>query len=127
MTITKDQLRLERKSQPDETGVVGNALLAPLVDEDYWEYRVIVGEHQAVVGFPKFGTVGVGFAVEEDWNTNLPFGGVVLDIWRHIANNKGDDSIPDELCIEAIRLIKEACILDGRRGRILDEQGTEVL
>ena len=61
------QLKLERKSQPNATVVIGAASISPLVDEDYWEYRVIVGEHQAVVGFPKYTTIGIGFAVEENW------------------------------------------------------------
>lgn len=105
-------LRLERKNQENETAVLGGAMLAPLVDEDYWEYRVIVGEHQAVLGFPKFTTIGIGFAVEEDWNSNLPYTCETDKIWNHISHNKGDDLIPDEWCIEAIRLIQAAATED---------------
>ena len=102
-------LTLERKNQPDGTANVGGiALLAPLVGVDYWEYRVIVSEGQAVVGFPKFGTIGIGFAQEEDWNTNLPHTVSAEEIYEHIAHNKGDASIPDDWCIEAIRLIQAA-------------------
>lgn len=39
-------LRLERREQENKTTEIGPALLAPLVDEDYWAYRVTVGEHQ---------------------------------------------------------------------------------
>ena len=60
-------LTLERKNQPNETAVFGSEdgptlLLTPPIDEDYWEYRVRLSETQAIVGFPKFSTVGIGFA-----------------------------------------------------------------
>ena len=106
------RLRLERRDQPDETGALGNEhaviMFTPPIDEDYWAYRVVVGEHQAVVGFPKFSTIGIGFAVEEDWNTNLPYGCGDDRIYNHIRHNKGDDAIPAEWCLEAIRMIQAA-------------------
>lgn len=106
--MMKVDLRLEIRGQADKTTVAGGALLAPDVDEDYWAYRVKVSDTQAVVGFPKFGTIGVGFAVEEDWNTNLPYSCDTEVIFRHIEHNKGDDSIPDDDVREAIRLIQIA-------------------
>ena len=70
-------------------------LITPPIDEDFWSYRVRVSDTQAVVGFPKFGVVGVGFAIEnEDWNTNLPSSIAAEEILGHIAVNKGDDAIP---------------------------------
>lgn len=106
-------LRLERKDQDASSGVVagGAVLITPDLDEDYWAYRVIVGEHQAIVGFPKFSTIG--FAVEDkSWNTNLPYSSSTDTIWQHIRCNKGDDNIPDELCIEAIKLVQAAATAD---------------
>lgn len=106
-------LRLERKNQPDETGdVAGLISFTPPIDADYWEYRVIVGERQAVVGFPKFSTIGIGFAFEEDWNTNLPWASTTESIWKHISHNKGDESIPDAWCIQAIEMIQSAVAED---------------
>jgi hypothetical protein len=110
-------LRLERRDQANETAVFGSdegrvAMLAPAVGDDYWSYRVVVSEHQAVVGFPKFTTIGIGFAYEDDENTNLPYTFDTDRIWNHIRCNKGDESIPDEWCIEAIRLIQEAATAD---------------
>ena len=67
-----------------------------------------LSEIQAIVGFPKFFTVGIGFAQEEDWNTNLPFTCDADEIYEHIAHNEGDDSISREDCIAAIRLVQEA-------------------
>lgn len=87
-------------------------MIAPAVDEDYWEYRVIVGEHQAVVGFPKFSTIGIGFAVEDNWNTNLPYTSDTERIFQHIAENKGDDRISDDTVRAAIRMIQEAASND---------------
>jgi hypothetical protein len=105
-------LVLERREQANETPVfkAGDTalMMTPPISDDYWEYRVMVGEGQAIVGFPKFMTIGIGFAVEDDWNTNLPFTCEAEEIWKHIRHNKGNDSIPDEWCIEAIRLVQEA-------------------
>ncbi len=110
-------LKLERKNQPEGGHLAPGIAMTPALDEDYWEYRVIVGEHQAVVGFPKFMTVGIGFAVEEDWNTNLPYRSPTMDIWKHIRHNKGDDSIPDEICIQAIKMIQAAAREDRNDDR----------
>lgn len=90
----------------------GSIAFAPPVGDDYWTYRVRVGDGQAIVGFPKFSTIGIGFAVEEDWNTNLPWTVPTDRLWEHIRDNKGDDRIPDQRCIDAIRLIQEAAAAD---------------
>lgn len=106
-------LVLEHKGQPNETVQLGPAMITPPIDEDYWAFRVRLSERQSIVGFPKFMTIGIGFAVEEDWNTNLPYTCSAEEIYEHIARNKGDDSISREDCIEAIRLIQQAA-LEGR-------------
>lgn len=105
-------LVLEKKSQENETPTFGGLSITPALGGDYWTYRVVVGEKQAILGFPKFSTVGIGFAAEEDWNTNLPYDCDTDEIWNHIKHNKGDDSISDEQCIEAIRLIQSAATED---------------
>ena len=81
-------------------------LITPPIDEDYWIARVKVSDEQAVVAFPKFRTIGIGFQKEEDWNTNLPASSSAERIFGHIAHNKGDDDIPNERCIEAIQLLQ---------------------
>jgi hypothetical protein len=85
-------------------------LITPAIGEDFWLFRVRVSEKQAILGFPKFGVLGVGFALEEDWNTNLPSGCQAQEIMDHIRVNKGDDSIPDERCIRAIEMIQQAWV-----------------
>lgn len=90
---------------------VGNnntLMITPQINESYWLFRVPVSDSQAVVGFPKFGTIGVGFQVEDNWNTNLPYTSPAEEILSHIGHNKGDDNIPDSLCLEAIRAIQDA-------------------
>src|SRR3954469_711140 len=104
---TKLQLRLERKDQPDKTGRTGPVMFTPPVGEDYWLYRVCVAKVQAVLGFPKFSSIGIGFAVEEDWNTNLPLGVPVGEIADHIMHNAGDPSITRDDILAAIALIRE--------------------
>ena len=104
-------LFLERQEIEDRTTVVGNALLAPGVSEDYWCYRVGLHEGQAVVGFPKFGTIGIGFAEEEDWNTNLPYFADAEEILEHIWHNAGP-GVTRERALEAIEMIRQAAYAD---------------
>jgi hypothetical protein len=108
-------LKLERKAQRDKSplkGTGGTVLVTPPLSDEYWLYRVKLSDTQAILGFPKFGLVGIGFQEEEDWNTNLPSSCSAEEIFAHIARNKGDDSISDEDCLAAIRLIQEAASED---------------
>lgn len=106
-------LTVERKAQEDGTGHFGNIALTPRLSESYWSYRVLLSDKQAIVGFPKFFTVGIGFAVEEeDWNTNLPYTSDAVEIFNHIKENKGDAAISDEDCVAAIKLIQDAIVQD---------------
>ena len=97
---------------PDESTVIETPtrtiLVAPLVNEDYWIARVVLYKDQAILAFPKFMTVGCGFAQEEDWNTNLPLGCPAEMIYRHIKKNKKYDEITDEACLEAIQALQAA-------------------
>jgi hypothetical protein len=108
-------LTLERRAQQDATAHVGPVMNTPAIDEDYWAYRVRVSESQAVVGFPKFFTIGVGFAVEDDWNTNFPYTCSAEEIYDHIEHNKGDETISRDDCLVAIRLIQDAVEHDLRQ------------
>lgn len=83
-------------------------LVTPPLNEDFWQFRVMVDKEQAIVGFPKFGTIGIGFAKEDSWNTNLPWNSSTEKIWNHIKGNKYFASIPDETCIKAIKIIQKA-------------------
>ena len=105
-------LSLERKAQSDDPPIGGWLAITPPIDEDYWAYRVQLGGGQAIVGFPKFGTIGVGFATEEDWNTNLPYTCTAEEIFAHIRHNKGVANATDEECVTAIRLIQFAAKTD---------------
>lgn len=99
------------KSDPNRV-VLGNAVLlvSPLnLDKDYWQFRVKLGNKgQAIVGLPKFGVIGIGFAKETDWNTNLPSDCKVDEIFNHIARNKGDSSILDSDVKIAIGMVQKA-------------------
>lgn len=113
------KLVLERKDQQNETPVLGEAdgvrlMMTPSLGGDYWAYRVVLSDKQAVIGFPKFFTIGVGFAAEEDWNTNLPYTCGAAEIFEHIKHNKGDENIDDEDVLAAIELIQAAAREDGR-------------
>lgn len=83
-------------------------LITPPLNEDYWIYRVKLDNGQAVLGFPKFGIVGCGFAIEEDWNCNLPTSICTPEeIYEHIKHNQKPSIASKEYVLEAIRLIKE--------------------
>ena len=87
----------------------GRILVTPPIGENYWLLRVALSDNQAIVAFPKFLTIGIGFQHELDWNTNLPYTCTAEEIYNHIKHNKGDDSISQDDCIAAIcRLQKEA-------------------
>ena len=90
----------------DLGGIV--AIITPPLDEDYWQFRVKVNDEQAIVGFPKFTTIGIGFALEDDWNTNLPYNTSTKAIWEWIKHNKHYASIPDKRCLEAIKMVQKA-------------------
>lgn len=112
------ELVVERRAQPDRTPTYGDGMVmvTPPVSEDYWSYRVRLGDkQQAIIAFPKFGTIGIGFAQEEDWNTNLPYTCASFEIFDHIKHNKGDDAISDADVLEAIRLVR-AAIDEDRNG-----------
>lgn len=117
--MARRKLELERKVEMDGTvrleinGVPGVA--TPEITEGYWRYRVRLSETQSIVGFPKFFTVGIGFAVEEDWNTNLPYTCDTERIYSHIRGNKGDKRISKAACLEAIRMIQDAAKADKER------------
>lgn len=111
-------LVLETKQQADTTKEValpsgGTAIFTPEIDEDYWTFRVVVSQDpfQAVVGFPKFGTIGVGFAVEDDdWNTNLPYTVETDKIVDHIWRNRLPLDLSRDTVHEAVLLVQTAAI-----------------
>jgi hypothetical protein len=105
------ELKLEAKPIKDKTPTLkhGNGMalmITPPISEDYWLARVAVSDKQAIIAFPKFGTIGIGFQHEEDWNTNLPYSCDAAKIYSHIEHNKGDGAIPSERCVEAIKMLQ---------------------
>jgi hypothetical protein len=76
--------------------------ITPPLDENYWLMRVVLKHDQAIVCFPKFGTIGCGFTQEEDWNTNFPIDKPAEEIYEHIEHNKKYGDITREECIAAI-------------------------
>lgn len=110
------ELTLERNCKEfgsDKTGELrSNLAITPALDGEYWIYRVMLSKQQAIIGFKKFFTIGIGFWREEDWNTNLPYTSNAKDIYEHIEHNKKEDSIRDEDCIRAIEMIQEAIKID---------------
>lgn len=110
------RLILESRSQV-EGGIIGGGLfITPGIGDDYWSYRVRLTETQSILGFPKFSTIGIGFAQEKDWNTNLPYTCETEEIYRHIKHNRGDKSIKGKRVRKAIRLIQAAAAAD--RGEV---------
>lgn len=108
------ELVLERRRQaadPSVAGVTpgGVAVMVggPGGDEE-WSYRVVLSPVQAIIGFRKFFTIGIGFLVEDEWNTNSPYSMDARAILDHIRCNKGDDAISDGDCLAAIRMIQDA-------------------
>lgn len=93
---------------PNQGKIGGGVMITPPIDEAYWYWRVMLEGDQAILGFPKFNTIGIGFAQEEDWNTNLPFSCSAQKIFDHIQHNKGHDGITDVDCLAAIEMVRQA-------------------
>lgn len=91
---------------------VGNStvMMTPALDEDFWVFRIKLYKDQAIVGFPKFTTIGIGFALEDDWNTNLPYQCEIEKIYNHIKKNKKYKEITKAICIEAINIMRKAAV-----------------
>ena len=80
-------------------------MVTPPIGEDYWSVRVAVTGDQAIIGFPKFGTIGIGFQHEDKgWNTNLPYTCEAPEIYDHIKVNRRTAS--RATCIRAIKMIQ---------------------
>lgn len=97
-----------RFQRADDTFVIGKAvaMITPPVGQDYWLFRVKLFKDQAIIAFPKFSTIGIGFAIEDkNWNTNLPYSLYPEQIYDHIRVNKKYDEISKEDCIQAIKLV----------------------
>lgn len=105
------EINTDYVSDPEKEGLhhLPIAIVTPDIgEEDYWIFQVKLSDEQAIVGFPKFATIGIGFKKEEDWNTNKPFRKPAKEIFDWIKRNKGDDSISDKDCILAIKLVQKA-------------------
>lgn len=102
-------IEINAKFAPTDTPIkYGNStvLITPPLDEDYYLARVPLGSN-AIQCFPKFTTIGIGFAKEKDWNTNLPYRCDAEEIWEHIKHNKGDKRITKAQGIAAIKVLQE--------------------
>ena len=112
LTIEVNQASEEIQRAGDKSSLSlpnGNTVsITPPVGEDFWLLRVRVSKNQAIVAFPKFGTIGIGFSKEEDWNTNLPYQCSGHKIWNHIKHNKGRGP-KDADCIAAIAMLQSEC------------------
>jgi hypothetical protein len=94
------------KDRPIQVGAAAQVLITPPLDEDYWLARVPLGDN-AIVCFPKFTTIGIGFQRETDWNTNLPYSCSAEMIWEHIKHNKADKRIRKPQALKAIKVVQE--------------------
>ena len=83
--------------------------ITPAIGKEYFLFRVKLTKTQAILAFPKFYTLGIGFALESDWNTNLPYNCRTKEIFEHIKENKRYKSISDKDCLEAIKILQIAC------------------
>jgi hypothetical protein len=108
MILVEVNSKTVREKDPIKVPSGPTLIITPPIDEDYWLYRVQLKHGQSIVAFPKFFTIGCGFAKEEDWNTNLPLLSCSPErLFDHIKHNKGFDDISDEECIAAIKALQE--------------------
>jgi hypothetical protein len=94
-----------------------SVMITPPIDEHFWLARINLFEDQYLLAFPKFSTIGIGFSVEQDWNTNLPYrdraepDGLrdVDEIRKHIWHNRRYIAIKKNRTNRAIRMLQEWC------------------
>jgi hypothetical protein len=91
--------------------------ITPPLDEDYFIARVKLYRDQAVQIFPKFGTIGCGFAKETDWNTNLPIACAAEKTADHIFHNRKYKKITRKQVIKAITILQDFCVEMGLEKR----------
>ena len=90
-------------------------MFTPDIDEDYWIMRVKLyhdkklDKDQSIVAFLKFGMIGIGFAIESDWNTNLPYQTDTERLYNWIKRNKKYRAITKQTCLEGLKMLQEAC------------------
>ena len=103
------EFRNEFKKKQDsfKTGNL-TIMMTPSLDDDYWVFRIVLHKEQALVAFPKFGTMGIGFTEEIDWNTNLPYFCEADYIAKHIWKNRKYKEITKKILIEAIEVLQKA-------------------
>jgi hypothetical protein len=104
------------------------AMMTPSLDEDFWLMRVPLTDHQALVVFPKLGSMGCGYQLEEGgWNVNLPLDGNRdferhVKLVQHIDVNRirpcETDWIPQLIVLAAVGMLDE---LVGRNRDFPDE------
>jgi hypothetical protein len=87
----------------------GIIMFTPDIDKDYYIMKVNLYKDQALVAFPKFGLIGVGFALESDWNTNLPYQTDTERLYNWIKRNKKYRAITKQTCLEGLKMLQAAC------------------
>jgi len=95
--------------QHNKHTVFGNLLLGGGSTGYDTLFKVELFKGQSLVAFPKFSTFAIGFRMEKDSNTNLPYVCDALQIYSHIKCNKLYKEITKEECIAAIKMLQIAC------------------
>ena len=81
-------------------------MFTPAINKEYYIMRVVLYKDQALVAFPKFGLIGVGFAIEEgSWNTNLPYQVEAERLYKHIRR-KALMISHDHVCLQGIYILQ---------------------
>jgi hypothetical protein len=112
--IDIDDLKLRRRAEEDQTRVGPNLSIGRSGGDDYWAYRVDLSDKQALIGFPKHGTIGIDFL--HNRGEDLPYSVNPERLADFFAPGRllgGDAVIPREHVIRAIKMIREAVVEHG--------------
>lgn len=102
--IVNDEFKNKQMNLEKNNTVV---MITPPINEEYYVAKVELYKDQSINLFPKFSTYGIGFAQEENWNTNLPYQCNTEKIYHHILENKKYDEISKKECIKAIEILQD--------------------
>lgn len=112
--IDIEDLKLRRRAEEDQTQVAPNLSIGRSGGDDYWAYRVDLSDKQALIGFPKHGTIGVDFL--HNHGQDLPYSvnpERLADFFSRGRLLGGDETMPRANVIHAIKMIREAVVEHG--------------
>lgn len=111
--------KVQRQSLEDTTRVAVTGreqafIMTPQLTPDYWTYRVALSNGNAIVAAPEFGTLGIRYQIEDEYNVTNRWDYTANEIEALIRRNRPANTTREE-AMSAIRKIQGAIRADLRK------------